>query len=171
MRDLSGVVSAGVGPIIVISACGLLCLAVYNRLTAVVTRLRSFQRERLHEADVLVKLRGQQGPDPAALRKSQELLGHLEVQTGHVIRRARLLRLALFFFLLTIACLSVCSLALGLTVLWPSLMALAAVMFVTGLLSLLAGVVVAMLELKAALDPIELETLFVSRMAEEWDRG
>ena len=41
------IIQAGVSPIIVISACGLLSLAFYNRLTAVVARLRSFHREQL----------------------------------------------------------------------------------------------------------------------------
>ena len=49
MGDWSNIITAGVGPVIVISACGLLCLAFYNRLAAVVTRLRGFHRERLHE--------------------------------------------------------------------------------------------------------------------------
>ena len=32
-----------------ISACGLLCLALYSRLTVIVTRLRQFQRRLGHE--------------------------------------------------------------------------------------------------------------------------
>src|SRR6476620_4889188 len=55
--DWSKVIAAGVGPIIVISACGLLCLAFYNRLAAVVTRLRSFHREQLQEQEILARLR------------------------------------------------------------------------------------------------------------------
>ena len=169
IQDLSRIVSAGVGPIIVISACGLLCLAFYNRLTAIVTRLRTFQRERLRETEILSKLKSQENPDPAAALKHQELLAMLEVQSRHIIARARLIRLSLFFFLLTVACLTLCSLALGLTVLWPPLLPAAALAFVAGLLSLLAGVIVAMLELKAALDPVELETRFVTRIAEEFE--
>ena len=165
--DFSRIVSAGVGPVIVISACGLLCLAFYNRLTAIVTRLRTFQRERLHETEVLFKLRAEGKHDEAAALKHQELLAMHEAQSGHIMARARLIRLSLFFFLLTVACLSVCSLLLGLTAVWPPLMPAAALMFVAGLLSLLAGVIVAMVELKAALDPVELETRFVTRIAKD----
>jgi hypothetical protein len=71
--------------------------------------------------------------------------------------------------LLTIACLALCSLSLGLTVLWPALLPAAAALFVAGLLSLLAGVLVAMRELKAALDPVALESRFVAQQAGQLD--
>src|SRR5437762_11515453 len=83
MTDWSKVISAGVGPIIVISACGLLCLAFYNRLAAVVTRLRAFDRERLHEQEALADK--SRGGDEAAAVRHRELLGLLEVQTRHVM--------------------------------------------------------------------------------------
>ena len=57
MHDWSKIITAGTAPIIVISACGLLCLAFYNRLAAVVTRLRSFHRERLIAHDALDSVR------------------------------------------------------------------------------------------------------------------
>ena len=74
MTEWSHIIAAGVGPIIVISACGLLCLALYNRLTAVVTRLRSFQRERLHEQESLARLRGEAasgGPAQASITRHE----------------------------------------------------------------------------------------------------
>ena len=49
------VVAASVVPVVVISACGLLCLAFYNRLAAVVTRLRAFHREQLERASRLLE--------------------------------------------------------------------------------------------------------------------
>jgi hypothetical protein len=152
MRDLSTIVSAGVGPIIVISACGLLCLAFYNRLSAVVSRVRAFQREILRETEGL---------------KRAELLAMLHDQTSHSLRRARLIRLTLFCLLTTIACLAVCSLCLGLTVYCQTLLVPAAVCFVAGLASLLVGILVAMVELKASLDPVELESRFMAQLAEE----
>src|SRR3954471_18484391 len=115
MQDWSKIISAGVGPIIVISACGLLCLAFYNRLAAVVTRLRSFHRERLHEQDALDREMANPTADELALVRHRELLGMLEVQTRHVIRRARWIRRTLACLLVTIGCLACCSLCVGLS--------------------------------------------------------
>jgi hypothetical protein len=164
MQDWSKIISAGVGPIIVISACGLLCLAFYNRLAAVVTRLRSFQRERLHEQEALARQRTGDQPDAIAAVRHQELLGALQVQTQHVTRRARLIRRTLLCLLLTIAFLSLCSMAVGLSILWPGLIYVAAPLFVLGLGLLLVGVIFAMIEMKYALDPVELESQFVTDM-------
>ena len=45
--DWAKIISSSVVPVVIISACGLLCLAFYNRMAAIVSRLRGFQRERL----------------------------------------------------------------------------------------------------------------------------
>src|SRR4051794_5507398 len=101
MNDWSKVIVAGVGPIIVISACGLLCLAFYNRLAAVVTRLRTFHRERLTEHEALAKVRASPQPDGGALVRHRELMGMLERQPQPVPRRAHLIRHTLGALLLT----------------------------------------------------------------------
>ena len=168
MTDWSKVISAGVGPIIVISACGLLCLAFYNRLAAVVTRLRSFDRERLHEQEALARQSASATPDEVALVRHRELLGMLETQTRHVIRRARMIRKTLGCLLLTIACLAICSLCLGLSTIVSWLIYPAAGLFVIGLLLLVVGVIFAMIEMKFALDPVELENRFVRDVGEQF---
>src|SRR5436853_6699264 len=89
VTDWSRIVSAGVVPIIVISACGLLCLAFYNRLAAIVTRLRAFHRERLAEQDALHRARSANPPDELHIVRRQEILGMLDVQTQAILRRAR----------------------------------------------------------------------------------
>ncbi len=48
MDQWTKVIAASVSPIIVISACGLLCLAFYNRMAAIVNRLRTASCRRLH---------------------------------------------------------------------------------------------------------------------------
>jgi hypothetical protein len=170
MTDWSKIISTGVGPIIVISACGLLCLAFYNRLAAVVTRLRSFHRERLHEQEALDRELASSTPDEAALVRHRELLGMLEVQTRNVIRRAHWIRRTLGCLLLTIAFLAACSLCMGLSTLVPALIYPAVGLFVIGLLLLVAGVVFAMIEMRFALDPVELESRFVRDIADQPDR-
>ena len=166
MDNWTRIISAGVGPIIVISACGLLCLAFYNRLAAVVTRLRAFHREQLHEQEALGRCR-QNGSDAADLVRHQEMLGMLSVQIDHVTRRARLIRYTLACLLLTIACLAACSLAVGLTTVAPALVYVAVPLFVVGLLLVITAVVFAMLELKYAVDPVNLEGVFVRQLAED----
>jgi hypothetical protein len=171
MTEWPKIISAGVGPIIVISACGLLCLAFYNRLAAVVTRLRSFHRERLHEQDALDREMASSTPDEMALVRHRELLGMLEVQTRHVTRRARWIRRTIGCLLLTIACLAACSLCVGLSTLLPALIYPAVVLFIVGLLLLIVGVIFAMIEMKFALDPVELESRFVRDIGEQFERA
>jgi len=171
VNDWSHIITAGVGPIIVISACGLLCLAFYNRLAAVVTRLRSFHRERLAEQEALRQAR-QNNPaaDEVSAVRHVELLGMLEVQTQRVTRRAHLIRSTLTCLLLTIVCLAACSLAQGLSVFLPVLIYVAGILFILGLVLLITGVSFAILEMRSALDPIELESRFVQEIVEQYDR-
>ena len=165
MEDLSKIISAGTGPIIVISACGLLCLAYYNRLSGLVARLRLFHRERLKEQEELGRQRASAQPDPAALTMHEEMLQTLELQTTGIMHRARLIRRSLSCFLLTIACLSVCSLLLGISVLWPGLIIPSALLFILGMVLLVIGVIIALRELSHALQPVELESRIIAEIA------
>jgi hypothetical protein len=164
MESLSRIISAGTGPIIIISACGLLCLAFYNRLSGLVSRLRLFHRERLKEQEALGRQRASAQQDQAEMVMHQDMLEAMEVQTTHLMRRARLLQKSLCCFLLTIACLSICSLLLGLSVLWEVLIVAAVVFFVAGMVLLVVGVAFAMMELRRALQPVELESRFVTEI-------
>jgi hypothetical protein len=166
MEDLSKIISAGTGPIIVISACGLLCLAFYNRLSGLVSRLRIFHRERMKEQEEFANQRADAQPDPVKTRMHYEMLETLQVQSAYMISRAHLIRWALSCFLLTIACLSICSLVLGLSVLWPRLIVAAVILFITGMTLLVIGVIFAMKELYRALQPVELESRFVTEIVD-----
>jgi hypothetical protein len=161
VSDLAKIVSVSVVPVVIISACGLLCLAFYNRMAAIVSRLRGFQRERLHEQE---RLQGGATQNAEEIARREKLLEHLKSQTDHVTRRAKLIRLTLMFLLLTIELLIGCCMMLGLSVLAPPAAFVAVALFVLGLLSMLAGMISAMLELKAAIQPAELESRFVSDM-------
>jgi hypothetical protein len=86
----------------------------------------------------------------------------LKTQTNWVTHRGRLIRLALLFLLTAVTLLILCSLTLGLSWLVRAIAPLSVVFFVLGLLSMLAGVVTAMIELSGALLPVELEARFVS---------
>ena len=166
MADLSKVVSAGVGPIIVISACGLLCNVFYNRIANVISRLRAFQRERLAEQNLLDR-----ETDEAVRLRRAELLAVLSAQTDGLMRRVRLLRRTLYCLLSTIASLVLCSLSLGLSVVVPTAIYAAVGTFVLGLGLLLAGLAFAMLDLRLSLDPVLMETSFVQRRTRRIDRA
>lgn len=162
-EQVSHMVAASVMPIVVISAAALLCLAFYNRLAAVVTRLRAVQRERLELQDRLERLSPAEVEKNSALRYTC-ILESLTEQSLSIIARARLIRRTLACLLACIACLVACSLLNGITVIWPAAVAGAIACFVLGMLCLLGGVGCAMLELKTALSPAELEIGVVSEL-------
>ena len=168
--DLPKVVAASVVPVVIISACGLLCLAFYSRLAAVVSRLRVFHRERLHEQDLLDRHGAAAISDPAAAdaaARHARLLDVLEEQTDHVARRARLIRSTLLCLLSTIGCLTLCSMLTGLSIIAPPAAVFAIALFFAGMLLLLAAVGLAIAELRQALDPVELESQFVASLADD----
>lgn len=160
----SKVVVASVAPVVVISASGLLCLAFYNRLAAIVSRLRAVQRERMAELTASRSALDRGSND--LVRGHQRMLRNLGDQTNHIIKRARLIRLTLLCLLATIGQLVLSSLLNGAALIWPRASVGAACMFATGMLSLLAGVVAAMLELRESLDVVQLETRLVSDLTE-----
>src|SRR5271167_2851098 len=94
----SRVVSASVAPVVIISASSLLCLAFYNRLAAIVTRLRSVQRERLELNDRLDRLSPADIEHHSAMRHTC-ILESLAEQTIRIRRRARLIRATLMSLL------------------------------------------------------------------------
>jgi hypothetical protein len=156
-------IAASVVPVVVISATGLLCLAFYNRLAAIVSRLRLFQRERLAQQELRDKaLEAKEAEHVIRHERIIELLGE---QTDDVMKRARLMRRTLVLCLAAIACLLVCSLLCGATVLWPAAMYPAVVSFGIGLSLLLAGVICAVLEALMSLEPIALESEVVALLA------
>ena len=160
------VLGASVTPVVVISATALLCLAFYNRLAAIVGRLRSVQRERLEQQERLATMSPPDIERFSGLRHTC-ILESLGEQTIRIKRRARFIRTTLLCFLTTIAFLVLSSLMNGLTVMWPSAVVGAAVMFICGMTLLLFGVGFALAEMLVALDPAELETDVVSGLTGE----
>jgi hypothetical protein len=59
----------------------------------------------------------------------------------------------------------------GLSTLLPALIYPAVILFILGLLLLILGVIFAMIEMKYALDPVELESRFVRGMGDEFERA
>jgi hypothetical protein len=158
------IVAGSVVPVAVMSACGLLNLAFFNRLTAVVSRLRTFQRERLAIQDRIALHPGATDDPHSVAARSLRLF---EKEFSQVRWRARLLRLTILCNLATIGLLAVCSASMGLGVVWPRFQLLATVSFFLALGLLITGVVCAILEVLDAFDSIDMEARFVDNLVSQ----
>jgi hypothetical protein len=154
MTDALQTVESFVAPVVMISANGLLCLALYNRLASVVNRMRTINKERV---DLLARLLGNAPPGTAEaghLKKRIDMLDEL----GHqLFGRTRLLRDSLVCLLITVLCMLGCSLALGLASLQATFGLVALALFVVGVLVMLWGTVRAIQELCRSLEPLAFE--------------
>lgn len=145
-----------VAPVVMISANGLLCLAFYNRLAAVISRMRALNKERF---DLFTRLSAisaerQDTAEVAHVKKRLEILDEL----GHqLFERVRLVRDSLICLLVTILLMLGCSLDLGITPLLPRISWLAPTFFVSGVAVMMLGVLRAIQELRRALATIAFE--------------
>lgn len=148
-------IQAFVAPVVMISANGLLCLAFYNRMSAVVNRCRTINRERFELIARLAVVEPKSNSPEAAHHESRaDVLDEL----GHqLFDRARMLRDALVYLLLSVLSMLACSLALGLSPLGPAFAWAALTFFVIGALAMMLGVLKAIGELRITLDPLVLE--------------
>lgn len=156
MDSVSKIIQLLVAPVVMISAGGLIALALYNRLAAIVSRSRAFHRER-HEA--IRELSGH-NLDEQTTRQIAELRRRVLVLDGQiprVLRRARLIRTGLLWLLASMLAMLTCSLALGLSLLWPVAAWAALGLFVAGVVCAMVCVALAMRELLRALEPAVLE--------------
>jgi len=161
--DWAKAVTTAVVPVVMISACSLMSLAFYNRLAAMVTRLRAFQRECLENQEDLHRTSGDQSHSTANKHK-KAIIDMLQQQTNGVLRRAKLLQTTLTFLLSAIALLILSSLCLGFSAFNGSLIIPAAILFFIGCACVFTAVCFAIAEIRAALDPIRLESEFVQEM-------
>ncbi|TAN49657.1 MAG: DUF2721 domain-containing protein [Methylococcaceae bacterium] len=126
---------AFVAPAIFISAAGLLLLSINTRLMGIVTRLRSFHKEK-HLA--------------AMAGKRQEVLV-LQAQVKSIQHRAGKIKNAFFYILLgTIGTMVTC-LVLGLALYAPQALIIAVLIFVLSVLSMLIGMIYYMSEVSIGL--------------------
>jgi len=161
--DWAKAVTTAVVPVVMISACSLMSLAFYNRLAAMVTRLRVFQRECLENQEDLHRT-GSDASHELANKHKKAIIGMLQTQTSGVLHRAKLLQTTLTFLLTAIALLILSSLSLGFSAFSSGLIIPAAILFFIGCLSVFTAVCFAIAEIRAALDPIQLESQFVQEM-------
>lgn len=155
------VIQSLVAPVIIISACGLLCLALYNRLTAIVSRARAFNKERY---DLHIKLEMIDSDEQHDSGRS-EITARLEMlssQVAQVLERAQLIRKALQYLLISILFMLGCSLATGLSVIPNTAQVffwIAMVCYATGICTMGYGIYKAFTELHFALMPAVIECI------------
>ncbi len=152
-------IQSSVAPVVMISANGLLCLAFYNRLSALMNRSRTVNKERFDLATrtaMLAKLEPQNA-EIAHLRRRINILDEI----GHrLMDRIWWVRGTLMCLLLSVLCMLACSLALGLLGLssvgerfaW-----FAVGCFLTGAMVMILGIFMAMVDLRATLDALIFE--------------
>ncbi|HEV3005797.1 MAG TPA: DUF2721 domain-containing protein, partial [Pirellulales bacterium] len=97
-----------VTPVVLISACGLVTLALYNRLGAILARIRAFQQ---HKIELLEHLHQREAAE------QQMLLDMIDSQIVGVTAKARAIQKGLICLLAAIAAFLCCSLFSGATVL------------------------------------------------------
>lgn len=143
-------------PVVMISANGLICLALYHRLAAVVRRLRLFYREQF---DTRARLSAMSVEELAGklARQLQARMDALQHQYSIILLRARLLRNALVLLLLAVLGMLLCALALGLSLVHGAFEVVALYVFVASVLIMMAGVTLAIRELRIALEPVKTE--------------
>ena len=146
-----------VAPVIMISAGGLICLALYNRLAMIVTRARAFHKERFDEMTRLTRLTLDQQTSLEANQLRQRI-NILDVQSKHILVRAKLIRNSLMSLIVMILCMLGCSLSLGATLLvsWTVYPALG--LFTVGVLATALSMILALMELRQSLTPVTLES-------------
>lgn len=163
MIDPAKFVGAAVVPAVMISACGLFCLALYNRLAAIVARLRALSREKMHGDKPSLAGRAEQ-------RRSRWVRRMLGRGSRGVLARARLVRNALSCLMGAVLCMAFCCLAGGLATVWAEAAYLALAAFVAGDLLIVVGLSLALWELRLALRPAEDEARLVETMLEVGQR-
>jgi hypothetical protein len=149
--SISSVIHELVAPAILISANGLLCLALYNRLAAIVGRLRTFHNERLN---LLIKLHHAEGADRNIMQTRFEDLSSM---SGHIMRRGRLVRNAIVALLICVISMLACSAAIGFAMALPGLRWLGLALFGAGIAAAMTGMVYALRELAISLTQVEAE--------------
>ncbi len=143
-----------IAPVVMISACGLLCLALYNRLAAIVSRARAFHKERFY---IEVKLASPEPPPDPVVGHLRRRFNTLEEQAARILSRARRVRGAILALLGCILCMLVSSLTLGAALVWPAFDRAALGLFLLGDLLACLGILLAISEVLGALDPVTME--------------
>ncbi len=146
--DISRLFQAFVAPAIFVSAAALLLLSLNVRLMGMVSRLRDFQHRRHHATEA----------------------GHTQeaeaftIQIKSIDTRAELIRKAMLLVLVSLAGTTICCLILGMALYSEIARILAVAVFVSSILSMLAGTGYYIAELTVALSSVRDEAKYYHLM-------
>jgi len=155
------VLSASVTPVVLISACGLVTLALYNRLGTILARIRAFHLQKIE----LLRQRHEQGRTEHAM-----LLEMLDTQIDVVTVKARMIQKGLMCLLAAIAAFLTCSLFAGATILGDGFVVAAIVTGALGNILFLIGLGWAMRELMLSLSPLEEESCYLKVVSNHYSK-
>ena len=150
--EVSRLLAASVTPVVLISACGLILLALYNRLGAILSRLRAFHQQKLE----LLK-----GLDERDSEDTFMLLGLVDSQIAKVTLKAKVIQKGLYCLLAAVVAFLLCSLFAAVAVLRTDFNLAALTMHFVGLSLFLAGIGWAIRELTLSITPLDEENAYL----------
>jgi hypothetical protein len=150
--DISQLLTASVTPVVLISACGLITLALYNRLGAILTRLRAFHQQKL---ELLKQL------DDRESDESYTLLRMVDSQIEKVTLKAKVVQKGLYCLLSAAVAFLLCSTFAAVAVLNEQFSMIALGMHFVGLLLFLSGIGWAIRELTLSIMPLDEENAYL----------
>jgi hypothetical protein len=137
MIDFNSVnlIQAMLAPGIMISACGLLLLGIHNKYSLVVNRIRTLEEEKRR----LISMHKKDGLDDDQKKR----LNSIQMQVEKFEFRVKLVRNAVFFYTMAVACFVLSSLAIGLEAITNlhSFQLVAMIMFLLGMTSVLVAII------------------------------
>ena len=143
-------------PVVLISASGLITLALYNHLGSILGRIRAFHQQKI---GLLENVRHQ------GTMEQNLLLEMLDSHIAAVTAKARMIQRGLYCLLGAIAAFLVCALFSGATAWNPSFGVAALLTGFSGIVLFLVGLAWAMGELARSLTPLEEETAYLKFVA------
>ncbi len=150
--DLPKLLSVSVTPVVLISASGLILLALYNRLGLLNSRVRNFHREKM----ALIKdIEREDGAD------RRLLLNMISTQIERVMSKARLTVRSISTLLVAIAAFVLCSLCAAIGTLLPLFSYVAFAFHLLGLGLFLTAVGIAHFEISRSIAPMEEENAYL----------
>ena len=149
--------SVSVTPVVLISACGLITAALYNRLSAILARIRVYHQQKI---GVLEDRKQRQTSE-------RKLLLHvMDSQIAKMTAKAKMIQKGLFCLLCAILAFLLCSLLTAVAVLHDSIGVVALVADVIGLTLFASGIGWALKELMLSLSPLEEESSYLQNLTE-----
>lgn len=150
--DILQLLTASVTPVVLISACGLITLALYNRLGAILARLRAFHQQKL---ELLKECDDRESDD------CQTSLSMVDSQIEKVTLKAKIVQKGLYCLLSAVVAFLLCSTFAAVGVLNEQFSMIALGMHFVGLLLFLGGIGWAIRELTLSLTPLDEENAYL----------